>query len=146
MQLHTFSVFVDLSTWANNGHLLATWVLWSHHENASVEKIICPVEQTKISFPHDIIRRSITDVVLSFVGIPRHVFQYLTVWKVYKLAFVISGRSWNGPQYMSCYPKSEWLLLIMAFGGILTCDICCLLVVFHVWRWLALSPADWHQI
>lgn len=91
MQLHTFSVCVDLSTWANNGHFLATWVLWSHHENASVEKIICPVEQTKISFPHDIIRRSITDVVLSFVGIPRHVFQYndsLTVWKVCKLAFV----------------------------------------------------------
>ena len=126
----------------------ATRLFWSDHECASVEKIICPVEQREISFHHDVIRRSVTDVVLSFLAVPRHVFQYLTVWKVYKLAFVAFRRYWNGPQYMSCYPKSEWLLLIMAhyFGGILTCDSRRSIGVFHVWRWLPSSQADWHQI
>lgn len=150
MQLHTFSVCVDMSTCANNGHFIASslyinfWLSthpwqfpWRHLASQYVKTrgwqgsrgylvalespriCICrenhsPVEQRQISFPHDIIRRSVTDVVLSFVGMPRHVFQYLTVWKVYKLAFVIFRRYWNGPQYMSCCPKSEWLLLIMA--------------------------------
>lgn len=90
-------------------------MFWSDHECASVEKIICPVEQREISFLHDVIRRSVTDVVLSFLAVPRHFFP------------IFDGLE-------STLTSICGMLLIMAhyFAGILTYDSCCWIAVFRV--------------
>ena len=98
----------------------ATRLFWSDHECASVEKIMRPVEQREISFPHDIIRRSVTDILYSLESILTSICD---IQKVPKWA-------------TSCYPKSEWLLLIIImahyFAGILTYDSCCWIAVSRV--------------